>query len=92
MMGWPGYQTTDTDWMIGLLALILIGVLIRVLWYAASRSAMARRGGTGPRSALELAEVRYARGEISREEFLDMVNDLHLADSEFKRKRKRSEL
>jgi uncharacterized membrane protein len=92
MMGWPGYQTTNTDWMIDLLALILIGILIRVVWYAVSRSAIARHGGTGPRSALEQAEVRYARGEISREEFLDIVNDLYLADSEFKHKRKRSEL
>jgi uncharacterized membrane protein len=92
MMGWNGYQTSGTDWVMGLLIIFMIGLLIRVVWHSVGRSMVRRRSGAGSRSAMELVEVRYARGEISREEFLDLVNDLYLADSEFKRKRKRSEL
>jgi uncharacterized membrane protein len=92
MMGWNGYQTGGTDWVVGLLIVFMVGFLIRMLWHGVGRGMLDRRNATGSRSALEQAEVRYARGEISRDEFLDMVNDLYLADSEFKRKRKRSEL
>jgi uncharacterized membrane protein len=91
MMGWNGYQASSTDWMIGLLIIFMIGLLIRLLWHGVGRGMVTRRS-SGSRSALELAEVRYAQGEISRDEFLDLVNDLYLADSEFKHKRKRSEL
>lgn len=92
MMGWNGYHTSGIDWVIGLLVVFMIGLLIRAWWHGAGREALVRHSGTRSRSALELAEVRYARGEISRDEFLDIVNDLHLSNSEFKRKRKRSEL
>jgi putative membrane protein len=33
--------------------------------------AVARRDGVGGRSALELLEERYARGEVTRDEFLE---------------------
>ena len=92
MMGWYGYQTSGIDWITGVLILIIIGVLIRTLWHSVIRSTIVRHGATRSRSALELAEVRYAQGEISRDEFLDLVNDLYLADSELEHKRKRSEL
>jgi len=92
MMGWNGYQSSSIDWIAGLLIITVIGLLIRAWWHGAGRSMLVRRSGTSSQSTLELAEVRYARGEISRDEFLDIVNDLYLANSEFKRKRKRSEL
>jgi putative membrane protein len=55
--------------------LIVIGIIILVI-------ALARRGGgngkgTSPReTALDALKRRYANGEISREEFLEMKRDL----------------
>lgn len=40
-------------------------------------------------TARDIAERRYARGEISREEFLDLISDLESAEAY--RKAKRSE-
>lgn len=34
-------------------------------------------GAVPPASALEIAQMRYARGEINRETYLQLVEDLH---------------
>ena len=52
---------------LGLLALVVVGVIFAVRW-------LARPSGESPRDrsgddALEVVRTRYARGEISREEF-----------------------
>lgn len=52
---------------LGLLALVVVGVVFAVRW-------LARASGESPRDrsrgdALEIVRTRYARGEISREEF-----------------------
>ena len=62
---------------------ILVGVVLLVVWavkqfsrgsvgVAANRSTAA----TTPPSAREILETRYARGELSREDYLTTLNDL----------------
>ena len=71
-MGW---------WMVigGILMLVLWGGLIAlVVW---GIMALVRRGGSGGnaaerRSALDIAKERYARGEITREQYQQMREDL----------------
>ena len=59
-----------------MLILLILGVVV-VLWAVRSN---ARRGeeygrGGGP-SGLEILQQRYARGEVNREEYLQMRHDL----------------
>jgi len=69
--GWfPGF-----GWIFMLLfwGLVILGIMAIAKWLAT--------GGTGgnaakPRTALDILEERYARGEIDREEFEQMKRDL----------------
>lgn len=69
--------------MLAILALIVVGVVLLV------RGLSGRQdygqggypqgpppGGAGPKSALQILEERYARGDIDREEFLKRRADL----------------
>jgi uncharacterized membrane protein len=91
MMGWHGVSTAGSDLITGML---VAGVAIMLFFRLRHHTpwVFLRRPHAQLMSALNVAELRYARGEISRDEFLDIVNDLNLADAElkFKRKNKRS--
>ena len=89
MMGWHGYA--GFDWTTGLFVIVLVGTLIWALRGSLSGRLGSRNTTSSARSALEIAKERYVRGEMSREEFLDVTNDLYLVNSNFKQKRKRSE-
>ena len=59
---------------LGLLALVVVGVVFAVRWLAGA-------SGESPRDrsrddALDVVRTRYARGEISREEFDRLRRDL----------------
>ena len=67
------YQDGHMDWdnggfvaMFIIMAVFWGGVLAIAAWAVA---VYARRGGDGRDSALEIAKARYARGEITAEEF-----------------------
>ncbi len=79
-MAWGGW------WMVlfwlGVIALIVWGV--RMLTNGSPNS-----GRHSAETARDIIERRYARGEISREEFLDLLTDLESAEAY--RKAKRSE-
>lgn len=60
-------------WLIGI---ILIGIVIWAVM-TLSNGSRGRFGGSRPRNdALNILKERYAKGEISREEFEDMKQDL----------------
>jgi putative membrane protein len=89
MMGWQGYS--GIDWTAVVFVIALVGILLWALRSSLSEHPGARSTTSPERSALEIAKERYARGEMSREEFLDVTNDLYLANTTIKHKRKRSE-
>jgi putative membrane protein len=69
MYEWHGYG----GGMMWIFWILLIGVLIGFVAFA-SRRANTRSGAE--RSALEILQERYARGEIEREEFEQKRKDL----------------
>jgi len=89
MMGWHGYP--GFDWTSILFVIVIAGILVWGLRGSLGARFKSGRTGSSPRSALDVAKERYARGEISRDEFLDIANDLYLTDSNYPQKRKRSE-
>jgi putative membrane protein len=80
-MGWmmgPGWMATMTTvgvliWL-GLLALLVLALIAAVRWLTAAgrHSAGAERSDR----ALDLLRQRYARGELSRDDFQRMRQDL----------------
>jgi putative membrane protein len=52
---------------LGLLALVVVGVIFAVRWLAPASDASP--GGRSRDDALEIVRTRYARGEISQDEF-----------------------
>ena len=77
MMGWGGfggYGMGFVGWIFMLLfwGLIVVGVVLVVRWLWDQ----GRPGMGGADSSLEILKRRYARGEISKEEFDRMKQDL----------------
>lgn len=82
---WNGGVFGAWGWIGMILYLLLWAGLIAGLVYLAVR--LARRAGSAmpagvvpamaePSSALEIAQLRYARGEIDRETYIRLVEDL----------------
>ena len=81
MGGWGG--VIGLVIMLAVLALIVVGVvfLVRGLSGRQDYGQVGQpqgppSGGPAPKSALQVLEERYARGEIGREEFLQRKQDL----------------
>jgi putative membrane protein len=77
-LGWGwGHGAYSPVWLIGggLRLLVFAAIVVAVVYVV---RALARRGWHGPRgeSAREILEKRYARGEITREQFEQMKRDL----------------
>jgi putative membrane protein len=80
-MGWmmgPGWMTAamvgSVLFGLALLALVIVGVIAGIQWLVGGSAGPAT---TDPRDrALTLLRERYARGEISRDEFQRMREDL----------------
>jgi putative membrane protein len=76
MMGWAdGYGWMGPGWIFMILfwALVIAGVVAIVRWLGARNSG---GGDTRRRTALEILQERYARGEIEREEYEQKRRDL----------------
>lgn len=76
MMGWGWYGMGFLGWLFMLLfwGLIIVGLVLLVRWFwEQGRSGAAGGAGDPP---LEILRRRYARGEITREEFERMKEDL----------------
>jgi putative membrane protein len=60
---------------LGLLVLVTIGIMAGIRWLIRGSSAL-RSGGDSDDRALEALRERYARGELGREEFQRIRDDL----------------
>lgn len=71
-MGW--WMVIGSVWMV----IFFILIIALVAWGIKSISGNSSSGsvGIGKNSALDIAKERYARGEISREEFEQIKRDL----------------
>ncbi len=76
MMGW-GYGMMGAYGLIGMLfnLLLIVGVVVLVVW-AVRRFSERGSQGSGAGSAREILQVRYAKGEITREQYQQMLKDL----------------
>ncbi len=74
MMGWNGY---GMGWFMVVMGLfwiaVIVGIVLLVVWMMRSRN---RPKIMGEDSALRILKERYARGEISKEEFEEKKRDL----------------
>ena len=59
---------------LGLLALVIVGIVAGLQWL--TKSAGPRAAGSRADSALDLLRERYAKGEIGRDEFQRVRQDL----------------
>ncbi len=77
-MGWHnGWGMMGSGWFFWLLLLILIGLIVWL--FIRSASAQAERSGpsrTNQETPLEILQKRYARGEISQQEYQQLRGDL----------------
>jgi len=78
-MMWPGMMIGFgwMVWLMPILGVILLGLIIWAIATAIRRYDESRRSDSSKTdSALEMLKKRYARGEISREEFEEKRKDL----------------
>jgi putative membrane protein len=70
--GWPGMIV---GWI--LVAALLVGLVLLIIW-AVRRSSGGSAQNVTPQapSAKEIAQMRYAKGEINREEYQQILSDL----------------
>jgi len=90
-----GFDGWGMFWGGGLLMILFwIGVIALIVWglKALLTNERAPQRPSPTLSALDIAKARYARGEISREEYLALIADLQTIDDNVRYpKEKRSE-
>ena len=58
-----------------LVILVIVGIIVLIVW-AVRRSSDAATRPTGGQTPREIVQARYARGEITREQYQQMLDDL----------------
>lgn len=76
---WGGYGLGGGYWLMWLSMsfwwiIAVVAIVLFIRWLSKSSSTQANAGGTD--TALEALKTRYARGEISREEFEAIKRDI----------------
>ncbi len=61
--------------VLAIIFIILIGLVVLVVW--AVRRTSGPGGAARPQTARDVLELRYARGEITREQYQQMKEDLN---------------
>jgi len=73
MMWWP-WDTAMGWWMVAWMVIFWGGLTALIVW--GIKKLTERGGSTSKHDPLDIAKERYARGEISREEFGQIKKDL----------------
>ncbi|MEN6521876.1 MAG: SHOCT domain-containing protein [Armatimonadota bacterium] len=80
MHGWyvDGWWGVWLMWIFMILfwSLIIVAIVLLIRWLASRPFIGAQPGGLGRESAIEILKKRYAQGEITREQFQEMLRDL----------------
>jgi putative membrane protein len=64
-------------WVFGFIIFVLFwGAVIWLIVWAIKKAAGHRTSDASPQNALDIARIRYAKGEITREQFEQIKNDL----------------
>jgi uncharacterized membrane protein len=77
MYGWLGLVLN-----VFLILGVLIGIILLIIWLVRTTSSNQNRFGNGsaqidkPLSAREILKIRYVRGEIDREKYQEMLEDI----------------
>ena len=74
MMWWGNWSGMGWWWVLG--AIFWIGVIVLIIWGVRELTRRGSGGNSSGSSALDIARERYARGEISREEFETIKKNL----------------
>jgi len=69
----PGGFLVMAIWMVFFWAVVIGGVVLLVVWISGQRQPL---GAAPPEDVREIVRRRYARGEISREEYERLLHDL----------------
>ena len=73
MMHWP-WGTAMSWWMVAWMVVLWGGLIALIVW---GIKKLTERGGSTPKhDPLDIAKERYAKGEISMEEFNQIKKDL----------------
>jgi putative membrane protein len=80
-MMWWDHMGANGAWMgFGAITMILFWIIlilaIVVMWKVIARGPQTPPASSREKSAIQILEERYARGEIGKEEFLDKRKDL----------------
>ncbi len=77
MMGYYGYGMMGGFGWIGVIVdlVILVGIVVLIVW-AVNRFSGGRNRSNESQSPREILQTRYARGEITREQYQQMMKDL----------------
>jgi putative membrane protein len=76
MVGLGGWGLLGGIFLLVLLFVVLVAVALLIIWaWRRSTSPASRAMGASP-SAREILEMRYARGELTRDEFQRMLQDI----------------
>ena len=76
-MMWSGVEGMGWGWIgLGMLHMLLFWVLVILGIVALTRWLAGGPGGDGPARASDILKARYARGEITKEQFEQMKRDI----------------
>ena len=77
LFGWPG-MAINLIITLG----VIIGIVLLIVWLVRNVSSNQKGGNSGstnvdkPLSAREILQIRYVRGEIDREKYHEMLEDI----------------
>jgi putative membrane protein len=76
MMWWPGYTGPWGIGMIILMVVVVAAIIALIVWAVLRFTGNHKTYVSGRQDALDIAKERYARGEITKEQFEQIKKDL----------------